>query len=169
MDDVTELWDDSTDVANYSNADFEGRRATVSIWDKGGFYRDVLAHVGTAFDCSPHLALDVCIRLYLAHISETHDGAIHDAFEQTRLIPPRGWLDAHVGELSSVNVPVEDCGDRDVDPQYNPATSETVAQMVTYACNSLDVATGPSQFAMQAVTYVVGGYSDDGPMLHNRR
>jgi hypothetical protein len=172
MDDAIEFWDDATDVAEYTGADFEGRRSSIPIWDDGDFYRDALEYVGEAFDCSPHLALDVSVRLYLAHISDENGGAIHDAFDQTRLIPPRGWVEANVDRLPSVDVPLDECGGCDEsgerDAQYNPGTAETVTDMVRYACDEMDIADGPSQFAMKAVTYVVSGYSDDGSILHSR-
>lgn len=174
MDDVTEWWDDATDVATYTSADFEGRSSAIAMWDPGHFYRNVCDDIGDTVDCSRHYVVDLCVRLYLAHVSERHDGWVHENFDQTRLIPPRGWLEANVSELPTVDLDLSTCGDpsnhRDnVDSQYNPGTAPTVIEMVNAVRGRFDdVPEKQSDVAKRAITYLSDGYEDGNPLLHTR-
>jgi|GEM_PF-6947935 len=155
MSTITSWWDDETDIAEYTEADFGSRTATLSIYDQRGIYKHVLEGMSDELGFHPKEVADVCIRLYIAALADAHSKSrdIRRDFEQTILVPQRGWLAEEHNRLPRIDVNVIETAD--TNRQITPSSTETVREMINSCIDEYDMHEGLSDFDRAAVTFVV--------------
>jgi len=169
MDSITELWDQDLDVAEYTSADFQGRHASLSVYDSTGVYRNTLDELSELFGLDAMEVADFAVRVYVAAAADGRDISLHENFEQVRLVPPRGWVQAHRDGLPRYKGEVEG---RSLGPnergQFNPSSTEMVRDMIRWINEQHDVHSGLNETTKAAITFVVDGYNLGGDLLETR-
>lgn len=173
LDSITELWDSEIPIIEYSEADFEGRSASLSVYDTNDVYRLTLEQLSAATGLGPMESFDFGVRLYIAALCDIHEYDIRRDFDQVRLVPPRGWLHDNRDTFPTVSIPIEQ---NDSDPQqFCPGSPHTVRSMIHACLSEYDMHEGLSDFDRAAITFLVDlfeGYRIEAaierPRLHER-
>ena len=163
MVDVNDWWEDTVDIRETGDADFESRREPITIYDRDGVYRTLVERLGAEYDLNRSTMTDFTIRVFLAHVLDMKDVLdVRNEFDQTVLVPPRGW----VGEQNEL-FPVVD-SDVDPDPIKEPtdrhyvfSTTPTVRAMVETLIEEYDFYEGKSDFTQKAIKFMARGATSD--------
>lgn len=148
-------WDDVVDIRDMTEADFERRNATMTVYDASGEMPQILDALCDEYDLSESAMIDRCVRVYLAYVIDTvSDHSCRERYNVKALIPPEGWIAEYA----------TDCPVLDVEPptgepwQSSPSTTPTVKDMVRAALNHENVQTDQlGAFVKAACRWVASG------------
>jgi len=169
MDSVTSLWEDSVDIADWGERDFESRAHTITIYDSDGTYQRAVQPLTSAFGLDRDKTVDYCMRVFLASMldgfDETDDVRVDSEIVVT--LPPRGWLDD-----ANPSLPVDGSSFDNVvlDEQRETVRGSTTRSVLDVARMLVDndMFDSISEVGKWAITFVVDGYARRDTLLHER-
>jgi len=163
MDSPIEYWEDVVDIADTTVADFDGRNTSMNVYDTDSIYRTIVQEIGEVSNTKQSIAADFTFRVFIAHVSDiTDEGDVRDMYDQTRLVPPKGWVSDHKDDLPTVDMTVEPSRiESENKRQFTFQTGPTVHAMAGEIIERDDRWDSYNQFVQDAILFAYNEYDSD--------
>jgi len=171
MNSPIELWEDTVDISDTTVADFEKRNRSINCYDPEKTYRSVIKPYADECETSMSIITDFAIRVYVAHLCDSYEDieCVRDVIDQTRLVPPKGWIQENKSRLPTTAYEIERNHIEDEsERQMTLQTSESVHTMITKLTDQTNRWENYSGFVKEAISFMANEFESSDPLIEEQ-